>query len=359
MKYRPLGRTGTLVSEICLGTMTFAGKGELWQKMGQVDQPGATRLVERAVAAGVNFFDTADVYSAGESERFLGTALRELNVPRESAIVATKLRSRMGPGPNDTGLSRGHVLDATAASLKRMQLDYVDLMQLHGFDALTPIDVTLRALDDLVTRGLVRMIGCSNLAAWQIMKAIGISERNGWARFETVQSYYTVAGRDLEREIIPLVEDQNLGLMVWSPLAGGLLSGKFGADKATPNDARRVVLDFPPVNRDRAFAIVEVLRPIAAKRGVSVARVALAWLLHQKAVMSVIVGAKTETQLDDNLAASDLALEAGELAAIEAASAPVPEYPQWMIERQNALQDQDRYKVISPLARGKLGLPQA
>lgn len=336
MKYRRFGETGLYVSELCLGTMTFAGHGDMWSKIGTVDQAGATRLVERALDAGINFIDTADIYSEGGSERFLGTALRDLGVPREDVIVATKVRGRVGNGVNAIGLSRGHVLDAVNASLKRLGLEYVDLYQIHGADLLTPIEETLRALDDLVRRGLVRYIGCSNLAAWQIMKALGLSARHGLARFESVQSYYTIATRDLEREIVPTVLDQGLGLMVWSPLAGGLLSGKFTRSAAGPGESRRMSFDFPPVDKERAFDIVDVLRPMAEQRGTSVARLALAWLLHQRAVMSVIVGAKTIAQLDDNLAASGLELSADELARIDQVSALKPEYPQWMIERQNA-----------------------
>ncbi len=334
MKHRPLGRTGLYVSEICFGTMTFGGQG-WWKTMGEVDQGSANALVERALAAGVNFIDTADVYSEGHSERILGQALRDLKVKREDVIIATKVRGRTAPGPNTVGLSRGHIMHAVEASLKRLGLDYIDLYQVHGADLVTPIEETMSALDNLVSRGLVRYIGCSNMAAWQIMKALGLSRQHNYARFETVQAYYTIAGRDLEREIIPMLSDQQLGLMVWSPLAGGLLSGKFGRQSATPNDARRLTFDFPPVNKEHAFDIVDVIRPIAEAHGVSVARIALAWLLHQKAVMSVIVGAKTITQLDDNLAATEITLSADELATLDKASALAREYPQWMLDRQH------------------------
>ncbi len=335
MHYRPLGRTGQFVSEICLGAMTFHGGAGFWRSIGTVEQKGASELVERALAAGVNFIDTADVYSEGQSEAMLGQALRDLKVAREDVIIATKVRGRTGPGPNAVGLSRGHVMDQIAGSLKRLGLDYVDLYQIHGFDAVTPIEETLRALDDCVSRGLVRTIGCSNLAAWQIMKALGISQQCGFARFETVQAYYTIAGRDLEREVLPLVEDQGLGVMVWSPLAGGLLSGKFARDGKGPEGTRRAVFDFPPVERERAFDIVDAMRPIAKAHDVSVARVALAWLLQRKGVMSVIVGAKTIEQLDDNLAAAKLTLSADEIAALDTVSAPRPEYPGWMLGRQS------------------------
>jgi len=335
MQYRPLGRTGMYVSEICLGTMTFGGRG-FHRAVGAVDQVGATAFLERALEHGVNFIDTADVYSEGEAERMLGQALRDVGVPRRDVIIATKVRGRMGPAPNAMGLSRGHIMDAVEESLQRLGTGYIDLYQIHGVDLVTPIDQTLRALDDLVARGLVRYIGCSNLAGWQIMKAIGVAERLGYVRFESVQAYYTIATRDLEREVVPVVEDQGLGLMVWSPLAGGLLSGKFQRDQAGPDGARRTSFDFPPIDRDRTFAIIDAVRPIAASRGVSVARIALAWLLHQKAVTSVIIGAKTLEQLDDNLAASGTALTADELAALDRASALVPEYPGWMIQRQHS-----------------------
>jgi aryl-alcohol dehydrogenase-like predicted oxidoreductase len=335
MHYRPLGRTGQFVSEICLGAMTFHGGSGFWRSIGTVEQKGANALIERALAAGVNFIDTADVYSEGQSEVILGQSLRDLKVAREDVIIATKVRGRTGPGPNAVGLSRGHIMDQIAGSLKRLGLDYVDLYQIHGFDAATPIEETLRALDDCVSRGLVRTIGCSNLAAWQIMKALGISERRGFARFETVQAYYTIAGRDIEREVLPLVEDQGLGVMVWSPLAGGLLSGKFARDGKGPAGSRRAVFDFPPVERERAFEIVDAMRPIAEAHGVSVARVALAWLLQRKGVMSVIIGAKTIEQLDDNLDAAKLKLSAEDISALDKVSAPRPEYPGWMLGRQS------------------------
>jgi aryl-alcohol dehydrogenase-like predicted oxidoreductase len=336
MKYRPLGRTGQFVSEICLGTMTFHGDSSstFWRNVGSLEQNAATAIVERALKAGVNFIDTADVYSEGYSEILLGQALRDLSVKREDVIVATKVRGRTGPGPNAVGLSRGHIMDQVAGSLKRLQLDHIDLYQIHGFDAATPIEETLRAFDDLVSRGLVRTIGCSNMAAWQIMKALGISSAKGYARFETVQAYYTIAGRELEREIVPLVEDQGLGVMVWSPLAGGLLSGKFTRKGSTSNDARRLVFDFPPVNRERAYDIVDAMAPIAEAHGVSVAQIALAWLLQRAGVMSVIIGAKTIAQLDDNLAAVKVTLATDEVAALDQASALTPEYPGWMLERQ-------------------------
>jgi aryl-alcohol dehydrogenase-like predicted oxidoreductase len=334
MRYRPLGRTGQYVSEICLGAMTFHGGASFWRAIGSLDQAASTKLVARALEAGVNFIDTANVYSEGQSEVQVGQALRDLGVKREDVIIATKVRGRMGTGPNSVGLSRGHVMDQIADSLKRLGLDHVDLYQIHGFDPVTPLDETLRALDDCVSRGLVTTIGCSNLAAWQIMKAVGISDKRGYARFETVQAYYSIAGRELEREIVPLVEDQGLGVMVWSPLAGGFLSGKYTRDKRGDNDSRRTTFDFPPVDKERAYDIIDAMAPIAKAHASSVARVALAWLLQRKGVMSVIIGAKSIEQLDDNLAAAELTLAPEEIAKLDAVSALKPEYPGWMLARQ-------------------------
>ena len=305
------------------------------EKNGPGRSIGANALVDAALKAGVNFIDTADVYSEGLSETILGQALRDLKVKRDEVVIATKVRVRTGPGPNAVGLSRGHIMDAVEASMKRLKLDHIDLYQIHSADLATPIDETLRALDDLVRQGKVRYVGCSNMPAWRTMKALGVSRQHDYARFETMQVYYTIATRDLEREIVPLALEENLGIMVWSPLAGGLLSGKFGREVATPNDARRLVFDFPPVDKEHAFDVVDAMRPIAEAHKVSVARVALAWVLHQKAIMSVIVGAKTVEQLNDNLAAADLKLSVEDLAALDKASALKIEYPQWMVERHH------------------------
>lgn len=333
MRHLPLGRTGLFVSELCLGTMTFGGSSDLWGKIGTLQQAEAERLVGQALDAGVNFIDTADVYAGGMSEQITGQALKNLKVPRENVVVATKVFGETGPGPNARGNTRGHILDGVKASLKRLQLDHIDLYQIHGFDPATPIEETLRALDQLVRHGHVRYIGVSNWAAWQITKALGISERLGLARFESLQAYYTLAGRDLEREIVPMLRSEGLGLMVWSPLAGGLLSGKFASGQAEAG-SRRAGFDFPPVLRPRADACIEAMRPIAEEHDVSVAQVALAWLLHQPQVTSVIVGAKREDQLADNLAAAKLLLSADELAALDEVSRLPAEYPGWMFERQ-------------------------
>ncbi|MGY4827322.1 aldo/keto reductase [Sphaerotilaceae bacterium SBD11-9] len=338
MRHHPLGRTGLFVSELCLGTMTFGGTDEtLWGKIGTLQQSEAERLVGQALDAGINFIDTADVYAGGVAEQITGQALKNLKVPRENVVVATKVFGDMGRGANARGASRAHILDGVKASLKRLQLEHIDLYQIHGFDPATPIEETVRALDQLVRQGLVRYVGVSNWAAWQIVKALGIAERLGLARFESLQAYYTVAGRDLERELIPMLKSEGVGLMVWSPLAGGLLSGKYGRDQPGEAGNRRVAFDFPPVDKPRAWDCIDALRPIAEAKDVSVAQVALAWLLHQPQVTSVIVGAKRPDQLADNLAATRVVLDAGELAAIDAVSRLPAEYPGWMFERQGEL----------------------
>ncbi len=334
MRHRKLGRTGLFVSEICLGTMTFGGGEGIWRQIGALQQDEAERLVGSAIDAGVNLIDTADVYSEGLSEEITGQALRNLKVPREDVVVATKVFGQTGKSANARGNSRSHIIAGVKASLKRLQLDHIDLYQIHGFDPATPIDETMEALDVLVRHGHVRHVGVSNWAAWQIVKAQGIAERRGLARFESLQAYYTLAGRDLEREIVPMLHSEQVGLLVWSPLAGGLLSGKYGRDRQGEQGSRRVDFDFPPVDKERGYGVIDAMRPIAEAHGVSVARIALAWLLHQPVVTSVIIGAKSREQLADNLGAVDVKLEAEQLAALDAASKLPPEYPGWMLERQ-------------------------
>jgi aryl-alcohol dehydrogenase-like predicted oxidoreductase len=305
--------------------MTFGGTDGIWQHIGDLQQIDAERLVGRALDAGINFIDTADVYSNGVSEQITGQALKNLRVPRDRVVVATKVFGQTGEGANARGASRYHIMDGVKASLQRLQLDHIDLYQIHGFDPATPIEETVRALDTLVQQGHVRYVGVSNWAAWQIVKALGIAERLGCARFESLQAYYTIAGRDLERELVPMLQSEGLGLMVWSPLAGGLLSGKYGREQQGVEGSRRTTFDFPPVDRERVMADA---------RGVSVAQIALAWLLHQRAVTTVIVGAKKVEQLDDNIAATQVELTADELAQLDGLSRLPAEYPGWMLERQ-------------------------
>ncbi|WP_336957984.1 aldo/keto reductase [Sphingobium aquiterrae] len=333
MRYNLLGRTGLVVSELCLGTMTFGGtEGTMWGKIGQLDVDAAKGLLKDALDAGINFVDTANVYGFGASEAILGQAIKALGVSRNDLVIATKVMGTMGEGPNAKGTSRYHIMDQIKASLTRLGTDHVDLYQIHGWDPLTPIEETLGALDDLVRQGHVRYIGVSNWAAWQITKALGISAAKGLARFESLQAYYTVAGRDLERELVPMMRSEGLGLMVWSPLAGGLLSGKY--TREGEGEGRRASFDSPPVDRDRAFDLIDAMRPMAEARGVSVAQIALAWLLHQRHVTSVIIGAKRPDQLADNIAATSVDLSAEDLAVLDGLSALPSEYPGWMIERQ-------------------------
>ena len=332
MQYNQLGNTGLLVSQLCFGTMTFGGHG-FWQVVGTQQQAEANELVARAIGAGINFFDTANAYSAGESERILGKALEG---KRQEVVVATKVYGRMAAGVNKIGLSRVNIMNEVHASLQRLGTDYIDLYQVHAFDGLTPVEEVLRTLDDLVRSGKVRYIGCSNWAAWQIMKAHGVSALQHGVRFESLQAYYTIAGRDLEREIAPMLRDQRMGLLVWSPLAGGFLSGKFQREEAGPTDARRASFDFPPINKERAFNVIDVMRTIANNKGVSVAQIALAWLLHQDIVTSVIIGAKRVDQLDDNLASTQVKFSADEMKELNEVSALPMEYPGWMLARQSA-----------------------
>ena len=337
MRYNKLGRTGLLVSELCLGTMTFGGgRTGPGAAIGDLQQAEADAQLRIAVDAGINFIDTANVYGTGRSEEITGQAIRNLGLGRDEVVVATKVLGTMGKGPNQQGLSRYHIMEAVKGSLKRMQLDHIDLYQVHGVDPWTPIEETMGALDALVRDGAVRYIGVSNWAAWQIAKAIGLSERHNLARFVSLQAYYTIAGRDLERELVPMIESEGLGLLPWSPLAGGLLSGKFSREDEKGGTGRRATFDFPPVDRDRAYAVIDAMRPIAEGKGVSVAQVALAWLLHKPVVTSVIIGATRADQLHDNIAATRLRLSDEEMQALDAVSELPKEYPGWMFETQGS-----------------------
>lgn len=325
MKYRVLADTGVFVSELCLGAMTFGGNGQIWETIGGLDQGAVNEMIDRALEAGINFIDTADVYSTGDSETLLGAALKGR---RQNVVLATKVRGRMGEGPNDVGLSRLHITEGVEASLRRLGTDYIDLYQIHRSDPLTGMDDTLRALDDLVRQGKVRYIGCSNLTAWQLMKALGISRAEGLERFKCTQSYYSLAGRELEREMIPLLHDQGVGLLVWSPLAGGFLSGKF--TRSQEGEGRRASFDFPPVDREKGYDVIDVMQRIADDRGATVAQVALAWVLANRAVTSVIIGARNMRQFEDNLGAVELSLSEEEMQTLDEVSQIRLEYPAWM-----------------------------
>jgi aryl-alcohol dehydrogenase-like predicted oxidoreductase len=336
MQYKTLGDTGLLVSTLCFGTMTFHGGSGMFRAIGTVDQTGADQLIKASIDAGINFFDTADVYSEGESEKALGQSLKNLSIPRHQVVIATKVFGRTGQGRNEVGASRGHIMDAVDASLRRLQTDHIDLYQIHGNDSITPIEETLRALDSLVTSGKVRYIGVSNWQSWKIAKALGISEFKNLARFDTLQAYYSIAGRDLERDLVPLLEAEKTGLLVWSPLAGGLLSGKFSRQNQKPEGSRRSEFDFPIVDKERTWRILDVMAPIAKVHNCSPARISLAWLLAKPVVTSIIIGAKRLDQLEDNLAAVDLKLTADELKQLDEVSALPPEYPGWMLPFQGA-----------------------
>lgn len=335
MRYNRLGNSGLVVSELCLGAMTFGNKPSAFFQH-DLDQAGSTALVKQALDAGVNFIDTANVYSAGQSEEFTGRALKDLGIGRNQIVVATKGMGPMGEGPNDAGYGRYHLLHQIDASLERLGLDHVDLYQIHGWDPVAPMEEGLRAMEDIVRSGRARYIGVSNWAAWQIAKALGIAERRGWDKFISNQAFYAVSGRELEREIVPMMQSEGLGLMVWSPLIGGLLSGKydFGEHGELSGEGRRAKLDFPRADKVLAARAVDAMRPMAEKRDVGVAGIALAWLLHQPVVSSVIVGAKRADQLEQNLAASDIELTSEELATLDEIGRLEDEYPAWALKAQ-------------------------
>lgn len=327
MKYNLLSDTGLFVSQLCFGAMGFGGTG-MWKNVGQTPQSEANQLVNQALEAGINFFDTANVYSTGMSEDMLGKALGSR---RKDVVLATKVRGRMGEGVNDIGLSRVHIRQQVEASLRRLGTDYIDLYQIHGVDPYASLEDTLRTLDDLVREGKVRYIGASNLMAWHLMKTIGISEKNGWEKFKSLQAHYSIATRDLEREVVPLLRDQNIGLMVWSPLSGGFLTGKYKRNQQPEETSRRKEFDFPPIDKEKAYDIIEVMEEIGSNHKASVAQVALAWLLHQEVVTSVIVGARKMEQLEDNIQATGIDFSRDELNKLDEISQLRPEYPGWMV----------------------------
>ncbi|NAO98926.1 aldo/keto reductase [Vreelandella titanicae] len=343
LRYKTLGNTGLFVSELCLGTMTFGGDEDIWGLIGNLQQEQADELVKIALEAGINFIDTANIYGFGASERIVGQSLKNLGVRRENVVLATKVLGPMGDSPNARGASRGHIMSECKASLSRLQTDYIDLYQIHGFDPSTPIEETLEALNTLVQQGHVRYVGLSNWAAWQVMKAIGISQARNLCPITSLQAHYTLVGRDLERGIIPMLESERVGLMVWSPLAGGYLSGKYeGPDASEEN--RRAKFDFPPVNRERGSKVIKLMREIADGKQidgepVSVAQIALAWLLHQQPVTSIIVGAKRPKQLKDNIRAAQVRLSDDELAALDEVSRLPEEYPGWMMKMMSGYRD--------------------
>jgi aryl-alcohol dehydrogenase-like predicted oxidoreductase len=333
MKYNELGKTGVLVSELCLGTMTFGGKG-MWQSIGQLPQDEVNKIVKTSMDSGINFIDTANAYSEGLSETLLGESLKKLGISHQNVVIATKVRLRMGQSANQVGLSRLHIMDSVNDSLTRLQLSHIDLLYIHGVDPITPLEETMRGLEDVVRSGKVRYIGISNHPAWMVVKANSYAEKMGWTKFVASQNYYSIAGRDIEREIVPMALSENIGIMPWSPLAGGFLSGKFTRNSKATGNNRRDSFDFPPVNKEKAFDIIEVMEVIANRHKISVATVALAWVINQPGITSTIIGAKTLDQLTDNIKAVSIELTSGELKQLNDASALSPEYPGWMVNRQ-------------------------
>ena len=333
MKYNELGKTGVLVSELCLGTMTFGGKG-YWTAIGQVPQDEVNQIVKTAIDKGINFIDTANAYSEGLSETMLGVALKDIGIPRQEVFVATKVRIRMGAGANQIGLSRLHIMDSVNDSLQRLNLNHIDLLYIHGVDPITPLEETMRGLEDVVRSGKVRYLGISNHPAWMMMKANGIADKMGWTRFVASQNYYTIASRDIEREIVPMAKSENIGIMPWSPLAGGFLSGKYTRNNEIAGDSRRDAFDFPPINKQKAYDLIDLMAEIGKSHNVSVASVALNWVVRQPGMTSTIIGAKNLQQLNDNISSVDLQLSSAEMQRLTEASTLSPEYPGWMVARQ-------------------------
>ena len=333
MQYKLLGNTGVLVSELCFGTMTFGGKG-FWKAIGELEQKEVNELIKVSVENGINFIDTANAYSEGLSEQLLGKALKDLGINRQHVVLATKVRSRMGPGANQVGLSRLHIMDSVHDSLERLKTDHIDLLYIHGVDPLTSLEETMRGLEDVVHAGKVRYLGVSNHPAWKVVKANAIAKKMGWTKFIASQNYYSLSSRDIEREIVPMAISENIAIMPWSPLAGGFLSGKYTRSNAKAGDSRRDEFDFPPVDKEKAYDIIDVMLKIGKSHNVSAARVALAWMLHKPGVTSIIIGAKKKEQLLDNIASTTLNLTRDEMAELDKISELSPEYPGWMMQRQ-------------------------
>ena len=334
MKYNFLGNTGLLVSEFCMGTMTFGGKG-FWQAIGRMQQQEVNTLMKQAVDAGINFIDTANVYSLGESETLLGQSVRDLGLHRDELVIASKTRGRMKDRPNSIGLSRYQIFQSVDDSLMRLQMDHMDILYVHGVDYQTPVESIMRSLNDIVESGRVRYIAVCNWPAWLVMKAQGIADKNGWHKFIGLQYYYSLATRDIEREIFPLASDQQLGVFPWSPLAGGFLSGKYTRETQKAGDSRRDEFDFPLIDKDKTFTIVDTLLAIGKEHGVSAAEIALAWVRMQPGVTSTIIGAKRTEQLKDNIHSLDLLLSDEQLKKLDAVSALKKEYPEWMVDYQD------------------------
>jgi aryl-alcohol dehydrogenase-like predicted oxidoreductase len=326
MNYKILGNTGLKVSVMSLGTMNYGGRG-FFKVMGQLDQAAVDEQFKTAIDAGVNLIDTANVYSEGLSEEMIGQSIRNLSLNRDDLVIATKVRGGMGSGVNDRGLSRKHIIRQVEASLKRLNTDYIDLYQIHSSDPLTPLEETLGTLDSLINSGKVRYIGGSNMMAWNLMKTLAHSQYNKLERFESLQANYSIVGRELEREIVPLLKDQKVGLMVWSPLASGWLTGKYQKDAVDKTGGRIDNFKQQFINQERLQAILDVMKPMVQQRNSSFAQLSLAWLLHQSVVSSVIIGATNLSQLNDNLSAVKIEFSSDELRLLNEVSAIPEEYP--------------------------------
>jgi aryl-alcohol dehydrogenase-like predicted oxidoreductase len=330
MKYKILGNTGLKVSTLCLGTMNYGGKG-FFGYMGNLDQKAVDEQIKIAIEAGVNFIDTANIYSEGLSETMIGQAIKNLAISRDDLVLATKVRGTMGKSQNDLGLSKKHIIQQVDASLKRLGTDYIDLYQIHTIDPLTPIEETVRTLDDLVRSGKIRYFGACNTTAWQLMKGLSYSKYNHLDRFASLQANYSLDVRDAEREIVPLLLDQNVGMLIWSPLSGGLLTGKYKRN-GQKEEGRLNTFPFPPFHEERAYDVLDVLKPMAEQKNVSIAQLALAWLLHQPVVTSAIIGATKLHQLEDNLKAVEVVFTNDELAQLDNVSKLPIEYPRNVLE---------------------------
>jgi aryl-alcohol dehydrogenase-like predicted oxidoreductase len=335
MKYNYVGETGLMVSELCLGAMTFGGQNAgIWDTIGKLQQQEVNDLIKTSLDAGINFIDTANIYSFGQSEMLLGQSLKDLGIPRDQVVIATKVLGRMDEGPNSIGLSRYHVFNSVDASLKRLQTDHIDILYVHGVDPKTSIENIVHTLNDIVNTGKVRYIAICNWPAWMVAQAQTIAEHNNWQKFIGLQYYYSAVSRDIEHELIPMAQHHKLSVFPWSPLAGGFLTGKFSREQSS-SGSRRDSFDFPPINKEKAYDLVDVLKDIASQHKASTSQVALAWVRHQPGVTSTIIGAKTIQQLTDNIQSTQVQLSAEDLKRIDEVS-PLPlQYPGWMVKTQS------------------------
>ncbi|AGA76758.1 aldo/keto reductase [Echinicola vietnamensis] len=336
MQYNYVGNTGLMVSELCFGTMTFGGQDAgMWSKIGQLQQKEVNNLLKGAIEGGINFIDTANVYSFGQSEQLLGQGLKDLGIPRDEVVIATKVMGVMSEHPNDVGLSRYHIFNSVNASLKRLQLDHVDILYVHGVDPVTDVEEIVRSLNDIVESGKVRYIAICNWPAWMVAQAQAIARYNGWHKFIGLQYHYSAATRDIEHELVPMAKAHQLAIFPWSPLSGGFLTGKFTRQGHSTDDARRADFDFPPIDKEKAYDLVDAMKEIGKSHGASIAQVALAWVRQQPGITSTIIGAKNPAQLASNIESTNFTLTKEDLASIETISPVSSRYPGWMVERQS------------------------